>query len=132
MSYLLDTHAFLWAVFSPDKLSRRARATIADPSNAVNLSSITLWEISLKFALGKLTLKNATPEEMVAVAREMGLALIGLSAEESASFHQLPSAAHRDPFDRMLAWQAIQRKLVLVTKDGALPVYQDAGLKTLW
>ena len=62
----------------------------------------------------------------------MGLALISPSVEESASFYKLPRAPHRDPFDRMLVWQAIQRRLVLVTKDGALPAYRGAGLKTLW
>jgi len=132
MIYLLDTHSFLWAVFSPEKLSRRARATIADTSSAVCLSSITLWEISLKFALGKLALENTIPEDLVTVAQDMGLALISPSVEESASFYKLPRAPHRDPFDRMLVWQAIQRQLVLVTKDGALPAYRDAGLKTLW
>lgn len=43
-----------------------------------------------------------------------------------------PRIAHRDPFDRMLAWQAIQRNLVLISKDAALPAYREAGLKTLW
>jgi len=132
MSYLLDTHSFLWAVFSPEKLSRRARATIADTSSAVCLSSITLWEISLKFALGKLVLKNTIPEDLVIVAQDMGLALVSPSAEESASFHKLPRAPHRDPYDRMLVWQAIQRQLVLVAKESVLPAYRDAGLKTLW
>jgi PIN domain nuclease of toxin-antitoxin system len=132
MSCLLDTHSFLWAVFSPEKLSRRARATIADASSAVCLSSITLLEISLKFALGKLVLKNTIPEDLVIVAQDMGLALISPSAEESASFHKLPRAPHRDPFDRMLVWQSIQRQLILVTKDVSLPAYRDAGLKTLW
>jgi len=132
MSFLLDTHSFLWAVFSPEKLSRRARTTIADKSSEVCLSSVTFWEISLKFALGKLVLENTRPDDLVATAQEMGLTLISPSAEEAASFHRLPRAAHRDPFDRMLAWQAIHRQMVLVTKDGALPVYHDAGLKTLW
>ena len=73
MSYLLDTHAFLWAVFSTEKLGRRARITIADASSAVCLSSLTIWEISLKFSLGKLILKNTTPENLVDVAHSMGL-----------------------------------------------------------
>ncbi|MSQ70714.1 MAG: type II toxin-antitoxin system VapC family toxin [Betaproteobacteria bacterium] len=132
MSYLLDTHAFLWALFSPEKLSRRARNIITDTSSTVCLSSVTLWEISLKFALGKLVLNNASPEDLVAAAQRMGLDLISPSAEEAASFHKLPRVAHRDPFDRMLAWQAIHRQMVLVSKDGALPAYHDAGLKTLW
>ncbi|MSQ51545.1 MAG: type II toxin-antitoxin system VapC family toxin [Betaproteobacteria bacterium] len=132
MSHLLDTHAFLWAVFSPEKLSRRTRAVIADPSGEVCLSSLTLWEISRKYSLGKLVLKNATPEILVVTAETMGLSLISPSAQESASFYRLPRVAHRDPFDRMLAWQAIQRNLVLISKDTALPAYREAGLKTLW
>ena len=132
MSHLLDTHTFLWAVFSPEKLGRRARAIIADPSIAVALSSISLWEISLKFSLGKLVLENSNPEALAVIAREMGLECIGPSAEEAASFHNLPRAAHRDPFDRMLAWQAIHRGWTLVTRDGALEEYRSAGLKTVW
>ena len=132
MNCLLDTHAFLWTVFSPEKLGRKARTAIIDPNNEICLSSISLWEISLKFALAKLALENCTPESLVAVAREMGLTLSTATAEESASFHQLPRVPHRDPFDRMLAWQAIQRQLVLITKDAALPAYQEAGLKVLW
>ena len=132
MNCLLDTHAFLWAVFAPEKLSRKARTAIVEPTNEICLSSISLWEISLKYALGKLTLENCTPESLVTTAREMGLTLISANADESASFHRLSSVAHRDPFDRMLAWQAIQRQLVLITKDSALPAYQAAGLKVLW
>lgn len=132
MNCLLDTHAFLWAVFSPEKLGRKARAVIIDPTNEICLSSISLWEISLKFALGKLALENCTPESLVVVAREMGLTLITANAEESASFHRLPRIPHRDPFDRMLAWQAIQRQLVMITKDATLAAYQEAGLKVLW
>lgn len=132
MNCLLDTHAFLWAVFAPEKLGRKARASIVDPANAIHLSSVTFWEISLKFALGKLTLTDCSPETLVHTAREMGLTLIAPGVEESASFHQLPRLPHRDPFDRMLVWQAIQRDLVLITKDSALPAYQAAGLRVLW
>lgn len=132
MNCLLDTHAFLWAVFAPEKLSRRTRAAIADAGNAIHLSSVTFWDISLKFGLGKLTLEACTPESLVAIAREMGLTLIAPDAEEATGFHHLPRVPHRDPFDRMLVWQAVQRKLVLITKDAALPADAAAGLKVLW
>jgi PIN domain nuclease of toxin-antitoxin system len=132
MNCLLDTHAFLWAVFAPEKLGRKSRTIIADASHAIYVSSVTFWEISLKFALGKLMLDNCTPESLVDTAREMELILIAPDADESAGFHRLPRLPHRDPFDRMLVWQAIRRDLVLITKDGALPEYQHAGLKTLW
>ena len=132
MNFLLDTHSFLWSVFEPDKLSKKARATLLDDSNVICLSSISLWEISLKYALGKLSLIDCTPEGLVVVAKNMQLTMISPDADESASFHQLPRTPHRDPFDRMLTWQAIQRNLVLITKDSALPAYAGSGLKTLW
>lgn len=132
MNCLLDTHAFLWAVFAPEKLGRAARAALADATNEVSLSSVSLWEISLKHALGKLTLEGCVPEDLVATAREMRLTLIAPDADESASFHRLPRLPHRDPFDRMLVWQALNRKLVLITRDAALPDYQAAGHKVLW
>jgi PIN domain nuclease of toxin-antitoxin system len=132
MNCLLDTHSFLWAVFAPEKLGRKTRSIIADETNQICLSSISFWEISLKFALGKLSLNDCTPESLVPIAREMRLTLIAPDAEESASFHRLPPMLHRDPFDRMLVWQAIQRQLVLITKDAALPAYAQSGLKTLW
>ena len=132
MNYLLDTHAFLWCVFAPERLSRKARTVIADTGHAIHLSAVTFWEISLKFALGKLRLDGCTPESLVGVAREMGLTLIAPDANETASSHQLPRIPHSDPFDRLLVWQAIQRQHVLITKDGALPAYTAAGLKVLW
>lgn len=54
MRCLLDTHAFLWAALAPSQLSRRARAVIEDTSNVIAVSTVSFWEISLKFALGRL------------------------------------------------------------------------------
>jgi PIN domain nuclease of toxin-antitoxin system len=132
LSYLLDTHAFLWAVFAPEKLGRKARSVVADGGVSVFLSPVSLWEVSLKFALGKLTLEGCAPEDLVVAAREMGLGILDFGPEEAASFHRLPRMAHKDPFDRMLVWQAIRCGLTLISKDGALPEYRALGLKTLW
>lgn len=132
MIALLDTHAFLWAAIEPEKLSARVRKTIADPSNEIHLSTITFWEIALKFALGKLTLTGCAPDDLVAVARRMGLAIAAPSAEEAAGFHRLPRSAHKDPFDRMLIWQCLQRDWTLLTKDRKLDAYRALGLKTSW
>ena len=63
MTYLLDTHSFLWAIFVPEKLSRSARETIRDQENEVAVSVVTFWEISLKYALGKLDLVKVKPED---------------------------------------------------------------------
>ena len=57
--------------------------------------------------------------------------LLDLSAEDAASFYHLPRITHRDPFDRMLIWQASREKLVLISKDSKIANYEDCGLKIL-
>ena len=131
MSHLLDTHCFLWSLFNPGKLTSRARAVIADPSQGVAVSSVTFWEIALKHALGKLELENVSPAELPGAAREMGLELLLLDPDTAASVGRLPRDRHRDPFDRMLVWQAIRGGLVLVSHDGSLASYKPLGLRTL-
>jgi len=87
---LLDTHSLLWALIAPEKFSAKMRGIIADPTNEIHVSTISFWEISLKFSLGKLEMTGCTPDDLVAGARQMGLTLSAPSAEESAGFHRLP------------------------------------------
>jgi PIN domain nuclease of toxin-antitoxin system len=129
---LLDTHSFLWAVVAPGNLSAKMRRVIADPSNEIHVSTITFWEISLKFSLGRLEIIGCSPEELVGSARQMGLTISAPSAEESAGFHHLPKAAHKDPFDRMLIWQSLQRRWTFITRDRGLDEYRAVGLDTAW
>ena len=70
MIALLDTHCFLWSVIEPRKLSPRLRKFIVDPANQIHLSTISFWEIALKFALGKLDLTGCTPDELVPLLRD--------------------------------------------------------------
>ena len=132
MIALLDTHSFLWAVMAPDRLSVKLRTTISDPANDIHLSTVSFREISLKFALGKLELSGCTPDDLVPIAREMGLDIVAPSAEEAAGFHRLPRKAHKDPFYRMLIWQCLQRDWAFVSRDRDLGDYQALGLKTIW
>jgi PIN domain nuclease of toxin-antitoxin system len=131
-AYLLDTHSFLWSVFSPEKLSPSIRTALADPQNTVFVSSVTFWEIALKAGIGKLTLNNCTPDELPKVAEQLGYLPLPLEPTEAATFHRLPRNTHKDPFDRMLIWQAIHQKLCLVSKDGAFAEYLAWGLEVLW
>ena len=132
MKLLLDTHAFLWAAFSPRKLSARARSALVDHSNEVAVSSLSFWEISLKFSLGKIALEGCTPDELPTVAQEMQFEILQADATDMASFHALPKTAHKDPFNRMIIWQAIRQGRTLVSKDAKFASYQDHGLKVLW
>lgn len=132
MNCLLDTHAFLWALFAPEKLSRKAAALIRDPGNTVAVSVVTFWEISLKHSLGKLELQNVLPDDFPDLAQQMDCEILPVDACEAASFHRLPRVEHKDPFDRLLIWQAINRKLILVSRDTKFAAYRDMGLKVAW
>lgn len=132
MKALLDTHVFLWAVFAPKKLSADTRALIQNINNVLLLSTISFWEISLKYAIGKLELHGCSPEDLLGVASAMHLELLQLSPDELASFHRLPRVAHKDPFDRLIIWQALQNKLILISGDQRLSDYDSLGLKVIW
>ncbi len=131
--FLLDTHTFLWSIFDSSRLSVPVRSIISNRKNNIYVSSVTFWEISLKFALGKLELETYTPEQLPALAKKpMGFITLPIEPEEVASFYRLPKMAHKDPFDRMLIWQAISRNLVLLSKDERFEQYNEYGLKLFW
>jgi PIN domain nuclease of toxin-antitoxin system len=132
MNCLLDTHTFLWAVFAPENLSAKARKSIRSAENRVCISTISFWEISLKFALGKLELENCQPDDLPGIAAQMHIEIIQPTPQETATFHRLPKVQHKDPFDRMIIWQAIQQPFVLISKDANFPEYGKFGLMVLW
>ena len=132
MNLLLDTHGFLWSLFTLGKLSRAAVREIKSPNNDVAVSVVTFWEISLKYALGKLELTGVKPEELPHFAGQMNLEILPITAAEASSFHKLPRLSHKDPFDRIIIWQAIQRKMNLVSKDRDFKAYRKFGLRTFW
>ena len=133
MIYLMDSCALIWFVMDSKKLSARARAVIDDPHRDVYASTVSFWELSLKHALGRLSLEGVSIEDFLEVVYESGLAIIGLNEQESTSIHRLPAVAgHRDPFDRMLIWQAITRGMTLISNDEAFEHYRSCGLRLLW
>jgi len=132
MNCLLDTHAFLWAAFAADKLSAQARKIIRCAENRVCVSTISFWEISLKYALGKIGLAHCQPDDMPGLAARMDIEIIQPTAQEAATFHRLPKRGHKDPFDRMIIWQAIQQSLTLISKDAEFQEYKEFGLQVMW
>jgi PIN domain nuclease of toxin-antitoxin system len=129
VSFLLDTHSFLWAAINPARLSSAVRAILVDPENEINVSALSFWEISLKYALGKLALNNISPDDLPKLAATMSIGVLPFDAVDAASVHWLPMGSHKDPFDRMLVWQCIRRQWTLVSVDKALRLYERAGLK---
>jgi len=132
MNYLLDTHAFIWAISEKSKLSQQVRLTLENPANIIYISAVTFWEISLKFSIGKLNIDGISPGALPELALQLGFELLPLSAAEAANHHKLPLTKHKDPFDRMLIWQSISKKLIFISKDSRLADYDFSGLKSLW
>jgi PIN domain nuclease of toxin-antitoxin system len=130
VNYLLDTHVLLWFGLDPERISSKQRAIIDGRDAMKFISSISIWEISLKFARGKLSLGRHTPEEFLESALSLGFHIISPDPGQFASFHKLPSVVgHKDPFDRMLIWQAIQSDLIFLSQDRQLPNCDIHGLK---
>ena len=128
MKLLLDTCSFLWAVREPERLSQPALEAFQDPSNEVWLSVVSTWEIAMKHSLGRLPLPDA-PERFVPNLRDRhGIEALILDESAVWMLPRLPKL-HRDPFDRMLACQALVEGLVLVTPDANLTRYP---VRTLW
>ncbi len=132
MKYLLDTHALIWTLVKPEQLSKKVRKLLEDSDNTILISALSLWEISLKFSLGKLDLKGISPESVLALALETGFDVIPLSPEQASAYHKISSNWHRDPFDRMLIWQAVQENVILISKDENISKYSDMGLRVIW
>lgn len=130
--YLLDTHTMLWFLMEPDKLSEKAGEILMNKEQVIFVSAISFWEISLKFSIGKLNLWQIQPDELPHFVEKSGIEIIPLDYEIASSFHQLPRLAHKDPFDRMLVWQAIKSNLSLLSKDKSMKIYTEHGLKVVW
>ncbi len=132
MNYLLDTHVFLWALFDSDKISRPSKRILENGSNTIFVSIITFWEISLKYAAGKLELTNILPDQLPGAAEASGFSVLNISTDEAAGYYKLPTLRHKDPFDRLIVLQAVNNKIPLITKDKTLADYEQFGLRTIW
>jgi PIN domain nuclease of toxin-antitoxin system len=132
MKLLLDSHAFLWAIMAPEKLGKKAHAALSTQGNEAFVSAVTFWELSLKHSLGKLILRGVSPEALPVAAEEAGFTLLPLDPRHASEYHGLPKLGHKDPFDRMLVWQAIQSDSTLLSRDPEIKAYMSHGLKLMW
>ena len=131
MSYLLDTHYILWAISDSKKISAGIKDLISERGREIFVSTVSFWEISLKSSLGKIKITGGRPEDIPAICSKIGFSIIELSAADSSSFHLLTASHHKDPFDRMLVWQAIRNNYTLISADEQIGKYRSAGLNVL-
>jgi len=126
---LLDTHAYVWALTDPDRLSDRARIAIEAPSNAVLVSAATMWEMAIKHRAGKWPEAEILLAQHDALTRRLGAQSLDISAADAIRAGSL-DWDHADPFDRMLAAQSLLHQAALVTRDAAFGHLR--GLTLIW
>ncbi len=112
MKILIDTHIFLWAISDTQKLSSKHKQALLTLSNTIYLSSISITEIMIKSSLGKLKIDF----DSIQVAKDSGFDILDYSAADALALKEMPFH-HKDPFDRMLISQALNRKFKIMTVD---------------
>lgn len=127
MNLLLDTHVALWAITDSPKLTQTARELLQSPKAILWVSAASLWEISIKHALGKGGMPISGAEALV-YFQESGYGLLNVEAEHAVAVETLP-AHHQDPFDRILVAQALVEPMRLVTHDATVALYNDTIIK---
>ena len=128
MNLLLDTCTFIWLSGSPGRLSAAAQQAIEDEFNTLFLSDVSVWEITMKYALGKLPLPSPPRNWVPAQAAFFQLRRLPLEAEPLYLSGELPMV-HRDPFDRLLAAQAQSVSMSVLTPDSP---FRDLGAQVIW
>lgn len=131
MNILLDTHFILWILTDETKLSKKEKEIIENPKNSIICSSISFFEISLKYSIGKLILERFTPEDIPDLMLKNGYEIVDISYKTFSTYYKLPNDYHKDPFDRLLIWEAIQNNYKLLTRDANIKEFKSLGLKLL-
>ena len=129
MTYLLDTHVVLWALTDPARIGRTAREVIENRSARLVVSAVSAWEIATKHRLGKLPQADVLLGAYSKHLDRLGVIRLPVSEDHALLAGRL-DWNHRDPFDRMLAAQAMVESLVIITGD---PAFAGCpGVPTLW
>ena len=124
MKLLLDTHIAIWLVRDADELTAKARRVI-DSADQVFVSTVSIWEATIKAALGKLPL---LPQRFAERLIDAGIEPLSIHWDHAQAIHQLKSV-HGDPFDRMLVAQAVCESMRLLTHDAVLARYTDLVIR---
>ena len=122
MNLLLDTHALLWFYSGNSQLSIRVKNLIKDTSNTCFISIASLWEITIKYHLGKLELDDALEDLFAFVSRNQ-INVLPIEFSHLLKITSLPHT-HKDPFDRIIIAQSISENFPIATKDGFFSAYE--------
>ena len=127
MTLLVDTHALLWFQAGDRRLSRTARRAMEADGAELVISAATVWEMAIKVSLGRLQLSDSV-DAYITEKIGQGYRVLGVSWVHAARVEGLPWH-HRDPFDRLLAAQALTERCEVVTRDR---IFRKYGVDTVW
>jgi PIN domain nuclease of toxin-antitoxin system len=128
MTLLIDSHTLIWALDNPAKLTSVATTALQDPTNDLRISAASVWEIAIKVGKGNLPLSLSFRTWMDKAIADLGLSIIPITLDHADRQSSLPFH-HRDPFDRMLASQALIEGIPLVSSDSIFDTY---GVNRIW
>ena len=130
MNYLADTHILLWSFLETGKLTGTVKSILLDENNEIYYSPISLWEISIKYGLKKLSLNGGTPDDFFNELNNSYYLCKIINPIDLITNYKLP-AFHKDPFNRFLIWEAIRNDFVLISADKNMDSYKKEGLKVV-
>ena len=128
MRVLIDTHVLLWLQREPERLSARVASLLTARETTVLVSAASAWEIAIKVRAGKFQFDNAFLANFDRCLIEMTFEPLHITSAHAIAAGSL-AGQHKDPFDRMLAGQAISESLALVSAD---PHFKLLGVETVW
>ena len=128
MQILLDTCTLIWATLSSKAISAKARKLLADESNIILVSAASVWEIATKVRSGKMPEAEQLERNFLETMEIAGYTILSLDASSALRAARLPGL-HRDPFDRILAAQALSLDIPVITPD---PLFDQFGVRRIW
>lgn len=123
MKLLLDTHAFLWIAGDWKRVRASAQRVISRPETQLYLSAASIWEISIKAGLGRLTLPVSPPVYLPRRIQDFQISVLDVTSDHALAVFSLPQH-HADPFDRMIVAQAQLEQLTIATRDQVFGKYR--------
>ena len=131
MTFLIDTHTFLWFITGSLALSETAKELIENDNNDIFISIASLWEISIKMAIGKLQVLESY-DTVINDITENEISILPINFTHTVIQNKLPFH-HKDPFDRIIVSQAIAEDMSLISRDDIFDIYlKDKQIKRIW
>ena len=121
MNYLIDTHILIWFIEGDEKLSQNAQALITNPVNNIYISQASLWEMTIKISIGKLSLSISLSDLKLFLSSNQ-FQILETKFRHYEILQSLPFH-HQDPFDRLIIAQAKAEDYILITNDNRFKLY---------